>query len=99
MIDDVFFWAFVLSMLYLVYHFIVEEKLAKRWLESKNALADLQSLEQTEKIFPPCPICGNNRQVWVNQLSGLITCHRAGCNQPIEKPIEKPKEEDSNEEG
>lgn len=89
MIDDVFFWAFVLSMLYLIYHFIVEEKLVKRWLESKNALAE-QSLEQTE--FPPCPICGNNRQVWVNQLSGLITCHRAGCNKPIE-----PKEKDSNE--
>jgi len=49
MIYDVFFWAFVLSMLYLIYHFIVEEKLAKRWLESKNALADKPKEEDSNE--------------------------------------------------
>ena len=32
------------------------------------------------RIGPPaCPKCGNNRQVWVNQLTGVLTCHRYGC--------------------
>lgn len=33
---------------------------------------------------PACPRCGNNRQVWVNQLTGVLTCHRYGCQ--IEVP-------------
>ena len=27
-----------------------------------------------------CPNCGNNRQVWRNQLTHKLTCHRVGCN-------------------
>jgi hypothetical protein len=30
--------------------------------------------------MPPCPHCGNNRQVWINQITGLLTCHRAYCD-------------------
>lgn len=30
------------------------------------------------KIVPNCPKCGN-RQVWKNQLSGKLMCHRVGC--------------------
>lgn len=33
--------------------------------------------------IPNCPDCGNNRQVWVNQITGKMTCHRAGCHKEI----------------
>lgn len=29
--------------------------------------------------FPACPKCGNNSQVWINQISGTLKCHRAEC--------------------
>ena len=29
--------------------------------------------------MPNCENCGNNRQVWVNQITGLLTCHRYCC--------------------
>lgn len=32
---------------------------------------------------PTCPDCGNNRQVWDNQISGEKVCHRAGCHKTI----------------
>lgn len=44
------------------------------------------SFEEDElvKFIPPvqlnCPNCGNNRQVWVNQITHKLTCHRVGCN-------------------
>jgi hypothetical protein len=37
-------------------------------------------------LYPDCPRCGNNRQVWVNQLTGVMTCHRAGCHTEIHPP-------------
>lgn len=27
-----------------------------------------------------CPNCGNVRQVWRNQITKRLTCHRYGCN-------------------
>jgi len=33
---------------------------------------------------PKCPTCGNNRQVWVNQDTEKMTCHRFGCHTVIE---------------
>jgi hypothetical protein len=27
-----------------------------------------------------CPKCHSPSQVWVNQITGKLTCHRAGCN-------------------
>lgn len=33
--------------------------------------------------MPACPRCGNNRQVWKNQLTGKLTCHRAFCHTVI----------------
>lgn len=33
---------------------------------------------------PACPKCGNNRQVWVNQITKVLTCHRAYCHTEIE---------------
>ncbi len=36
--------------------------------------------------FPNCPKCGNNRQVWRNQITGRLTCHRAYCHTEIEEP-------------
>ena len=32
-----------------------------------------------------CPKCGNNRQVWTNQVTGRLTCHRAGCHAELER--------------
>jgi len=31
-----------------------------------------------------CHKCGNNRQVWVNQITGVLTCHRSYCNTEID---------------
>jgi hypothetical protein len=39
---------------------------------------------------PPCPRCGNNRQVWRNQITGRLTCHRSGCQTEIIDPKETP---------
>lgn len=36
---------------------------------------------------PVCPKCGDNRQVWVNQVSGLWKCHRAFCDTTIDAPL------------
>ena len=38
---------------------------------------------------PTCPKCGNNRQVWTNQITGHKTCHRVGCTwaQPEQDPV------------
>jgi hypothetical protein len=33
---------------------------------------------------PDCPRCGNNRQVWVNQITGQLICHRANCHTVIQ---------------
>ena len=33
--------------------------------------------------IPDCPRCGDNRQVWANQITGVLTCHRAGCHTAI----------------
>ena len=35
------------------------------------------------KTLPSCPKCGNNRQVWKNQMTGKLTCHRAFCHTVI----------------
>jgi hypothetical protein len=32
---------------------------------------------------PICPRCNNNRQVWVNQITKVMTCHRVGCELEI----------------
>lgn len=32
---------------------------------------------------PDCPRCGNNRQVWTNQISGEKTCHRVDCHMAV----------------
>ena len=34
---------------------------------------------------PSCPRCGNYRQVWRNQLTGKLTCHRAYCHTEIDE--------------
>ena len=36
-----------------------------------------------KKELPICPKCGNNRQVWINQITGKVTCHRLGCQRVI----------------
>jgi len=35
------------------------------------------------ETIPDCPKCGNNRQVWKNQITGKLTCHRAFCHTVI----------------
>jgi len=45
--------------------------------------AHTENRTSREQTFPDCPRCKNNRQVWVNQLSGVLTCHRAGCQTEV----------------
>ena len=41
---------------------------------------------------PVCPKCGNNRQVWDNQITGIKTCHRVGCHSEITaQPAQRPQ--------
>ncbi len=38
------------------------------------------------KVIPDikvCPLCESNTQVWVNQLTNKLTCHRYGCNNKV----------------
>jgi hypothetical protein len=34
--------------------------------------------------YPKCPKCGDSRQVWLNQLTHKLTCHRAFCHTEID---------------
>jgi hypothetical protein len=66
--------------------------------------AALEIIARTRKDYglkdaaaaPPCPKCGDNRQVWDNQITGRLTCHRAHCHTevnaatPITTPITTP---------
>ena len=36
--------------------------------------------------MPLCPRCGNNWQVWRNQRTDKLTCHRAWCHTEIPEP-------------
>ena len=42
-------------------------------------------LTSIDNGMPDCPKCGNNRQVWRNQITNKLTCHRAYCNIVIEE--------------
>jgi len=35
-----------------------------------------------------CPRCGSSAQVWTNQITGNLTCHRVGCHVEL-SPNEK----------
>jgi hypothetical protein len=39
--------------------------------------------KESSGAAPICPRCGDGRQVWKNQITGLLTCHRAFCNTVI----------------
>lgn len=42
-------------------------------------------------LMPACPNCGSNSQVWYNQITGLIKCHRLSCeDKPSFTPVSKP---------
>lgn len=53
------------------------------------------------ETMPDCPKCGNNRQVWKNQITGKLTCHRAFCHTVInDNPntgSHRPSEPEANE--
>lgn len=51
--------------------------------DSASQRPEAAALQQSAGM-PNCPKCGNNRQVWRNQISGRITCHRAFCDTVIE---------------
>jgi hypothetical protein len=44
---------------------------------------DTSVLVNTKEITPNelgiCPKCGSDSQVWKNQNTGKLTCHRFGC--------------------
>jgi hypothetical protein len=47
------------------------------WDEHESVREAIDVAMRKSKV---CPICGNNRQVWVNQDTKRLTCHRYGCN-------------------
>lgn len=49
---------------------------------------DLSDSAQAAGSVPACTKCGNNRQVWVNQITGRLTCHRAFCHTDMESFIQ-----------
>lgn len=54
---------------------------------TKDELYSALTTRRVAEGHPPiCPKCGNDRQVWRNQISGLWTCHRAHCDTEIEEP-------------
>lgn len=36
--------------------------------------------EAVASFMPVCDRCNSSKQVWKNQITGKITCHRWGCN-------------------
>ena len=49
----------------------------------RNNIRGWQLMDICDRIYaekPVCPNCGNNRQIWVNQITKKLTCHRVGCN-------------------
>jgi DNA-directed RNA polymerase subunit M/transcription elongation factor TFIIS len=76
------------------------EELAVRFSEGwhegiKIDASDIMLLNEAAQALaqpaqePTCPSCGNNRQVWTNQITGRKTCHRVGCDhvQPAQEPV------------
>ena len=49
--------------------------------------AALEIIHRTRKAYgrelPTCPGCGSNSQVWRNQITGALTCHRLGCHSSV----------------
>jgi hypothetical protein len=42
--------------------------------------------QEPRAVEPNCPKCGDNRQVWTNQITGKKTCHRLYCHTEIPDP-------------
>jgi ribosomal protein S27AE len=63
-------------------------KLARRMGKQELTEVSREALAQPVQE-PTCPKCGNNRQVWTNQITGHKTCHRVGCTwaQPEQEPV------------
>ena len=43
--------------------------------------------QEIKDMQPICPTCNSNSQVWVNQISGKLKCHRFGCETDIEPSV------------
>ena len=53
--------------------------------DKRNLLNDKRQNNGIIEPRPVCPRCKSSSQVWVNQLTGKMTCHRAGCQVQIDK--------------
>lgn len=43
-------------------------------------------------VAPTCPHCGSNSQVWINQITRKLRCHRVSCeSQPDLAVSRKPR--------
>lgn len=51
---------------------------------------DAQLASARQNPMPNCPKCGNNRQVWANQITKVLTCHRAHCDTQIDSVAHHP---------
>lgn len=60
----------------------ITEEYSKGYLLSNNKeewLRQYKALKNIEAAIK-CPKCGNDRQIWRNQLTHKLTCHRVGCD-------------------
>jgi uncharacterized protein with PIN domain len=57
--------------------------------QTDEAIAAIEAVLTPPTQEPACPSCGNNRQVWTNQITGRKTCHRFGCTWP--QPAQEPR--------
>lgn len=61
------------------------EKAEEQFVLNERALRKIDEVlpSRPQDEVPCCPKCGDNRQVWKNQITGKMTCHRAGCHAEI----------------
>lgn len=61
------------------------EKAEEQFMLNERALRRIDAVlpSRPQDEAPCCPKCGDNAQVWKNQVTGKMTCHRAGCHTEI----------------
>lgn len=58
----------------------------QQWAQNRAraVIAKAEGKEQGSAAHPICPNCKSNAQVWSNQITGRLTCHRLGCHVEVQ---------------
>jgi len=59
---------------------LVNGVVAKMIFDVENIVELLNTKSFAANEVGICPNCGSDSQVWKNQLTGRLTCHRVGCD-------------------